>query len=50
MTKKKVIIEDFEEVLDKEAKPFGNTSHVIIAKKHEGKKATIIIGGRKVRR
>ncbi len=49
MVKKKITIEDFEESLEREVKEFGNTSHVIVGKKHRGKQATIVIGGKKVK-
>ena len=30
-------------VVETEVKPFGNSSHIILPKEHEGKKATVII-------
>lgn len=45
--KKKVIIENFEEVLDREVKPTGNAAHVVVSKKHRGKKTTVVIGGKR---
>ena len=44
MQKKKLIIEDFEEVLDRDVKKFSHTGHVIVGKKHVGKKAVVIVG------
>ena len=32
-----------EEVLDREIKPFGNASHIILPEKYKGKKAKVII-------
>ncbi len=32
-----------EEVLDREVKPFGNASHIILPEKYKGKKAKVII-------
>lgn len=32
-----------EEVLEKEVKPFGNSSHMILPKRYQNKKASIII-------
>ncbi len=32
-----------EEVLDREIKPFGNASHIILPEKYRGKKAKIVI-------
>ena len=47
MVKKKIIVEDFEEVLERDVSNFGNGSHVILPQKHAGKKATVIIKHRK---
>ena len=46
MTKKKIIIEDFEESLERDIKEVGNSSHVILPKKHRGKKANVVVGGK----
>lgn len=45
MVKKKIEIElnADDEVIEREVKPFGNASHIILPKKHKNKKATIII-------
>lgn len=45
MAKKKIEIElnSDDEVIEREVKPFGNASHIILPQKHKGKKATIII-------
>lgn len=32
-----------DEVLDREIKPFGNASHIILPEKYKGKKAKVII-------
>ncbi len=32
-----------EEVLDRDIKPFGNASHIILPEKYKGKKAKVII-------
>ena len=45
--KKKIIIEDFEESLERDVKDIGNAAHVLVPKKHRGKKANVIIGGKK---
>ena len=47
MVKKKVTVENFEEVLERDVSNFGNGSHVILPQKHAGKKATVIIKHRK---
>ena len=43
--KKKIHIElnGGDEVLDRDIKEFGSASHVILPKKHKGKKAKVII-------
>ena len=33
-----------EEILEKEIKPFGNASHIILPKEYTNKKARVIIG------
>lgn len=45
MAKKKIEIElnTDDEVIEREVKPFGNASHIILPQKHRKKKATIII-------
>jgi len=45
MAKKKIEIElnTDDEVIERDVKPFGNASHIILPQKHKGKKATIII-------
>ena len=50
MQKKKITIEDFEESLEREVKKIGNASHVVLPKKHLGKKANVVIGGKKCSR
>lgn len=47
MVKKKITVEDFEEVLERDVTSFGNGSHVILPQKHAGKKATVIIKSKK---
>lgn len=38
-----VELETGDEVIERDVKPFGNASHIILPQKHKGKKATIII-------
>ena len=46
MVKKRVIIEDFEEVLERKTKPIGNAAYIGLSKKHRGKKVIAIICGK----
>ena len=34
---------DIEEILDRKISPFGSSSHIILPRKHKGKKAKVII-------
>lgn len=45
MKKRKLEIEldEDDEIIQREVRVFGNASHIILPKKHGGKKATIII-------
>lgn len=45
MVKVKIQIElnEGDEIIEREIKPFGNASHIILPQKHKKKKATIII-------
>ena len=43
MVKKRVIIEDFEAVEEKEVVKYGNSARIPMAKKSIGKKATVVI-------
>lgn len=45
MGKTKIEIElgESDEVIEREVKPFGNASHIILPQKHKGKKAKVII-------
>ena len=47
MVKRKVEFREFEEILEREVKPFGNTGHIIVGKKHIGKKTHIIVSGKR---
>ena len=44
--KKVTTIEDYEELLDREVKAWGNTAHIPIDKKHIGKPVVVIVGGK----
>ena len=41
------MIEDFDEVLERNIKKCGNARHVQIPERHQGKQAIIVIGGKK---
>ncbi|HLD05557.1 MAG TPA: DUF2080 family transposase-associated protein [Candidatus Nanoarchaeia archaeon] len=41
--KRKITVEDFKEILERDISPFGNGAHIIVPQKHSGKKAIIII-------
>ncbi len=43
MVKGKIILEDFEECLEREVKEFGNATHITLPLKHKDKKAYIVI-------
>lgn len=43
MTKKNLVVKNFEEILEREVKEFGNASHITVPQKHKGKKAIVII-------
>lgn len=45
MVKVKIQVElnEGDEIIEREIKPFGNASHIILPQKHKKKKATIII-------
>ena len=43
MVKKRVMIEDFIEVLNRQVKELGNGAYVSVPKKYIGKTATVII-------
>lgn len=43
MTRKQIVVKDFEEQLERDVSKFGNSSHIILPKEHEGKKAIVII-------
>jgi len=45
MKKRRIQIEfrDDEEIIQREIKPFGNASHIILPQKHKNNRATIII-------
>jgi len=47
MTKAKrkleIELDEDDEIIQREVKPFGNASHIILPQKHKNKKATIII-------
>ena len=44
----KIELNETDEVLEREVKKFGNTSHVILPKKHLGKKAKVICSNNKL--
>lgn len=43
MSKRKLVLEDFEEVFNKEIVIFGNSSHIILPHNCKGKRAVVII-------
>lgn len=44
---KKIILKDFDELLERPVKPFGNSAYVAIPKQHIGKLAYVAIGTNK---